>query len=46
MTQDASAAQQMGAIFGPNTRRVREVKAKYDPTNFFTCNRNITPLGA
>ena len=26
--------------------KIKEAKAKYDPTNFFTCNRYITPLGA
>jgi len=31
------------AIFGPNLERLRAVKAKYDPTNFFKCNRNIEP---
>lgn len=31
------------AIFGPNLEKLRKVKAKYDPTNFFQCNRNITP---
>jgi len=31
------------AIFGDNLERLREVKAKYDPTNFWQCNRNVTP---
>ena len=31
------------AIFGPNYERIRKVKGKYDPTNFFKCNRNIDP---
>jgi len=31
------------AVFGPNYERVRQVKAKYDPTNVFKCNRNIEP---
>merc|ERR1719171_2017905 len=29
------------AIFGPNLVRLRAAKAKYDPTNFFQCNRNV-----
>jgi len=31
------------AIFGPNLEKLRAVKAKYDPANFFRCNRNIAP---
>merc|ERR1719231_1549138 len=31
------------AIFGPNLARLQAVKAKYDPHNFFKCNRNIPP---
>jgi len=31
------------AIFGPNFEKLREIKARYDPQNFFQCNRNITP---
>lgn len=31
------------SIFGDNLQRLREVKAKYDPTNFWKCNRNVTP---
>jgi|AntRauTorckE5430_2_1112549.scaffolds.fasta_scaffold01947_3 FAD/FMN-containing dehydrogenase len=30
------------AIFGENLPRLREVKAKYDPANFWKCNRNVT----
>jgi hypothetical protein len=29
--------------YGPNFRRLTEVKAKYDPQNFFHVNQNITP---
>ena len=31
----------IAAIYGPNYDKVRKVKAKYDPTNFWRCNRNI-----
>ena len=30
--------------YGPNHRRLRELKAKYDPENFFHMNLNIQPL--
>ena len=28
---------------GPNLERLREIKAKYDPDNFFRLNNNIAP---
>ena len=31
------------AAYGPNYRRLQEIKTKYDPTNFFHMNQNIRP---
>ncbi|MCE8518999.1 FAD-binding oxidoreductase [Ruegeria pomeroyi] len=30
-------------VYGANMQRLSEVKAKYDPDNFFRCNHNIRP---
>jgi FAD/FMN-containing dehydrogenases len=32
------------AAYGPNYRRLQEIKKKYDPSNFFHMNQNIRPL--
>jgi FAD/FMN-containing dehydrogenase len=34
----------VAAAYGPNYRRLREIKTKYDPDNFFHMNQNIRPL--
>lgn len=33
------------SAYGPNYRRLQEVKVKYDPRNFFHMNQNIQPSG-
>ena len=33
------------AAYGENTGRLRKIKAKYDPGNFFQVNHNIEPAG-
>ena len=32
------------AAYGPNYKRLQEIKTKYDPTNFFHMTQNIKPL--
>lgn len=32
------------AAYGPNYKRLQEIKTKYDPGNFFHMNQNIKPL--
>ena len=36
---DSAAA----AAYGPNYARLREIKSKYDPENFFRANINVKP---
>jgi hypothetical protein len=36
----------IAAAYGPNYRRLQEVKATYDSGNFFRMNQNIQPLGS
>jgi FAD/FMN-containing dehydrogenase len=40
---DIREAGAVSAAFGPNAKRLREVKQKYDPGNVFHLNQNIKP---
>ena len=41
---DDEAGDPSAAAYGANYRRLQELKAKYDPENFFRLNQNIRPL--
>jgi FAD/FMN-containing dehydrogenase len=41
---DDEPGEAVAAAYGSNYRRLREIKAKYDPENFFHMNQNIRPL--
>ena len=44
LASDEAGADSAAAAYGPNYRRLRELKTKYDPGNMFHTNVNITPL--
>jgi FAD/FMN-containing dehydrogenase len=41
---DDETGDPIAAAYGPNFRRLQQIKAKYDPTNVFRMNQNIRPL--
>ena len=43
---DDETGDPIAAAYGPNYRRLRELKTKYDPSNFFHMNQNIRPLSS
>jgi hypothetical protein len=42
----ADEADRVASAYGPTYRRLLELKKRYDPTNFFRMNQNITPVEA
>jgi hypothetical protein len=40
---EADAVDPAGVSYGPNLAKLRDLKKKYDPDNFFRQNVNITP---
>jgi hypothetical protein len=43
---DVEAEEVIDTAFGANLPRLRAIKRKYDPTNFFRVNYNIKPAPA
>ncbi len=41
MTEEEAA--RVTAVYGPNLKRLSEIKKRYDPDNFFRINQNIRP---
>jgi len=39
----ADEDESVAAAFGPNIERLKKLKRKYDPTNFFRMNANVAP---
>ncbi len=43
LADDESGDSAAAAAYGPNYTRLREIKSKYDPENFFRTNINVKP---
>jgi len=43
LADDESGDSAAAAAYGPNYARLREIKSKYDPENFFRTNINVKP---
>jgi FAD/FMN-containing dehydrogenase len=41
---DEAGDHPVAAAYGPNYRRLQEIKTKYDPNNVFHMNQNIRPF--
>jgi FAD/FMN-containing dehydrogenase len=41
---DDETGEPVAAAYGPNYRRLQQIKAQFDPANFFRMNQNIRPL--
>ena len=41
---DDETGEPLSGAYGPNYRRLQQIKSHYDPTNFFRMNQNIRPL--
>jgi FAD/FMN-containing dehydrogenase len=43
LSDDETGDHPVAAAYGPNYRRLQEIKSKYDPNNLFHMNQNIRP---